>query len=98
MVITPKAAGDVTIRIPTWADRSAITTSLAAQSLAYSIEGDYVRVTAPAVNKSFYVAMPLTTQQQTAMLNSRAITIQWRGDSIAAMSRMGTPLPFFPAV
>lgn len=98
LVVTPKVAGDVSIRIPSWADRSAITASLAAQNLAYTIEGDYVRVTTPAVNKTFYVAMPLATQQYTVTLNSRPITIQWRGDSVAAMSRMGTPLPFFPSV
>ncbi|MEX2186789.1 MAG: dockerin type I domain-containing protein [Pirellulales bacterium] len=98
LIVTPKVAGDVRIRLPSWADRAGIAASLVAQGLSYQFDGDYVRVVGPATNKAFYVAMPLATQQETVALNGRAITIQWRGDSVAAMSRMGTPLPFFPAV
>lgn len=98
LIVTPKVAGDVRVRLPSWADRAAVAASLVEQGLAHAIEGDFVRIVAPPVNRAFHVAMPLAAQQQNTVVNSRALAIQWRGDSVAAMSRMGTPMPFFPAV
>lgn len=98
LIVTPKAEGDVRIRLPSWADRAAAAASLAAQGLDHFVDGDYLEIVAPAVNKPLYVAMPLATGQSTIALNGRSFTVRWRGDSVAAMSTMGTPMPFFPAV
>lgn len=93
--ITLKTAGDVRIRLPSWANQSAISASLAQQGLSYSFENGYVRISNAPVGTAFYVAMPLATQSATDVVNGRKISIVWRGDSVAAMSNMGTPMPFF---
>jgi hypothetical protein len=56
---------------------------------------DSVRIRGPQVGQQFYVAMPLPFVRATDRVNGRNITIDWRGDSVFAMSTMGTPLPFF---
>ena len=98
LTITTRVAGDVRLRLPTWADRSAVAASLTQQGLQFSILSDSVRIHQPQVGRQFYVAMPLPFVRATDRVNGRNITIDWRGDSVFAMSTMGTPLPFFANV
>jgi hypothetical protein len=98
LTITTKVAGDLRVRIPSWANRIEIASSLAAQQIAYQFDGDFLRIAGVAAGRAIAIAMPLPTQRQTMVVNSRPITVQWRGDSVAAMSRMNTPMPFFPAI
>ena len=95
LTITTKVAGDVRVRLPSWADRGVIAESLTQQGLEFEFNSDAVRIIQPAVGSTFHLAMPLATQWATETVNGRKITIVWQGDRVLAMSRMGTPLPFF---
>ncbi|HEY2882772.1 MAG TPA: hypothetical protein VGJ15_10070, partial [Pirellulales bacterium] len=94
--ITLKTGGDVRIRLPDWADLSAMEASLDAQHLSYSVVGGYLQITGAPVNTTFSVAMPLTEQWDTDVVNGRQMTIVWKGDSVEAMNNEGSPMPFFP--
>lgn len=96
LTIATKVAGDVRLRLPSWADRNAVASSLKQQGLQFEMQSNFVLIHGPAVGTAFYVAMPLAYQRQVATVNGRQIAIDWLGDSVIAMSRMGTPMPFFP--
>src|SRR5262249_44544438 len=96
VTITTKVAGDVRLRLPSWADRNAVGARLTQQGLSFDMQDNYVLVHGPAVGTSFYVSMPLAYRRQIDVVNGRQIVIDWLGDSLIAMSRMGTPMPFFP--
>ena len=98
LMITLKTAGVVRIRLPSWANQTAIAASLSQQGLSYTFENGYVRITNAQVGTAFYVAMPLAVQSSTDTVNGRQIGIVWRGDSVSAMSSMGSPMPFFPNI
>lgn len=98
VTITTKVAGDVELRLPSWADRAAVAASLTQQGLQFDMRSETVLIRQPQVGRQFYVAMPLPFVRATERVNGRTITIDWRGDSVYAMSTMGTPLPFFSNV
>jgi hypothetical protein len=96
VTITTKVAGDVRLRLPSWADRSAVASSLTQQGLQFDLQSGDVVIHNATVGTAFYVAMPLAYQRQVMVVNSRSITVDWLGDSVIAMSSMGTAMPFFP--
>lgn len=96
--ITAKAAGDLRVRIPEWADRNALTAGFDSQGISFRFEGDYVRVINPQIGAAINFTLPLTERTTVDVVNGRQIPVVWRGDGVAAMSRMGTPMPFFPDI
>jgi hypothetical protein len=98
VTITTKVAGGVRLQLPSWANRTEIASSLAQQGLQYEISSDSVLIHSPQVGRSFHVTMSLPFVRATDRVNGRNITIDWRGDSVYAMSTMGTPMPFFDNV
>jgi methionine-rich copper-binding protein CopC len=96
LTITTKVAGDMKLRLPSWADRNSVATSLKQQGLQFEVQSNFVLIHNPTVGTAFYVAMPLAYQRQVDVVDGRQIVIDWLGDSVIAMSRMGTPMPFFP--
>lgn len=98
VTITTRVAGDVRLQLPSWANRAEIASSLSQQGLQYEISSDSVLIRSPQVGQSFHVAMSLPFVRAIDRVNGRNITIDWRGDSVYAMSTMGTPMPFFDNV
>ena len=96
LTITTKVGGDVRLRLPSWADRNTVAASLKQQGLQFEMQSNFVLIHGPTVGTTFYVAMPLAYQRQVDVVNGRQIVIDWLGDSVIAMSRMGTPIGFFP--
>lgn len=95
VTITTRSTGDVRLRLPSWADRNAVSSSLEGQGLQFELGSDFVLIHQPTVGTSFDVALPLKVEWTSDVVNDRAITIVWKGDSVLAMSPMGTPFPFF---
>lgn len=98
LFITTKVAGDILIRIPAWADSTGIASALIGQNLSFGFDGDYLRIVSPSVGAKISINLPLAAARTTETINGRQITIDWHGDSVVAMSRMGTTMPFFPDV
>lgn len=88
LTITTKVAGDVKLRLPSWADRNTVASSLKQQGFQFEMQNNYVLIHNPTVGQAFYVAMPLAYQRQVMVVNGRSITVDWLGDSVIAMSRM----------
>lgn len=95
-MVTPKVAGDIQLRLPTWVDRNVLSQSLLSQNVTFTLEEHYLHIESPAVNQPIQLRLPLITQWNTETTNGRAITIRWQGDEVTSMSRMGTPMAFFP--
>lgn len=98
LLVTPKTAGDLLVRIPAWADRGLIETATSEQGLAFQWEGNYLKVIEPPVGATVTIPMPLPRVRETEVINGRTITMEWLGDSVARMSSMRTPQPFFAGV
>jgi hypothetical protein len=98
LVVTAKTAGDLLVRIPRWADRTLIEQAMAEQGAAMQWEGDYLRISQPATGVPLSIPLPLSVVREVDVVNRREIKIEWAGDSVRAMSSMGTPQPFFPAI
>ena len=96
LTITTRVAGDVKLRLPSWADRNSVATSLKQQGFQFEMQNNYVLIHNLTVGTIFYVAMPLAYQRQVMAVNGRSIMVDWLGDSVIAMSSMGTPIGFFP--
>jgi hypothetical protein len=98
LIVTTKVAGDLAVRIPQWADRAAIAAAMNRQGLAADFEGNYLKIQQPTVGRTVTIPMALPRVREADVVNGRTIWIEWLGDSVSRMSRMGTPQPFFASL
>jgi hypothetical protein len=98
ITVSTKVAGDVRIRLASGVDATKALDSLASQGVEARMEGRYLRLVSPQVGRTYRIDAPLVSRAETMTVNGRAIQVQWLGDGVAAMSRMGTPMPFFADV
>jgi hypothetical protein len=98
VIITTKESGDLAVRIPRWADRAEIEGAMNEQGLAAHFEGDYLKIEQPTVGRPVTIPMQLPRVREADAINGRTIWIEWLGDSVSRMSRMGTPQPFFASL
>jgi hypothetical protein len=98
LIVTTKLAGNLAVRIPQWADRALIEQAMSEQGLAFSWDGEYLEIQEPTVGRAVTIPLPLPHVRQSEQINGRTIWIDWLGDSVAGMSRMRTPQPFFAAI
>jgi hypothetical protein len=81
------------VRIPAFADRSKLTVSE-----AYVINGDYLLITNPPLNKKINIRFDLKEANITLKYGNRRIRAVLRGDSIKAMENFNADLTFFEAL
>lgn len=98
VIVTTKVAGDLAVRIPEWTNRAAIEAAMSEQGLTAHFEGNYLKIEQPTVNRPVSIPMALPRVREADYINGRTIWIEWLGDSVSRMSRMGTPQPFFASL
>lgn len=98
LIVTTKAAGNLAVRIPQWADRGLIEQAMSQQGLSFSWDGDYLQIEQAAVGRAVTIPLPLPQVRESETINGRTISIEWLGDSVIGMSPMETPQPFFAAI
>ena len=81
------------IRIPAFADRSKLSASE-----AYVLDGDYLLITDPPLDKKITIRFDLTETDIMLKYGNRKIKAILRGDSIKAMENFNADLTFFEAI
>ena len=92
--ITPKTAGDIHVRIPTWADIDTITVnSHPAQPL---VRNNRLILFEPQIGQPIEIGLPLPDMHVQIHHDEHVIEAELRGDSMLAMDDLGAGLAYFP--
>lgn len=91
--VTVKSDGPLWIRIPSWADRSAIVIDPPVERHTYS--GSYFVIAEPPLNTPIAIRFPLTERDLVLKHRTRDIRVRLKGDSVAAMDNFGADLTYF---
>ncbi len=94
--ITPLAAGDVSVRIPSWADLSSLRVDGA--PAAARVENGRLWFRGPPVGRAIRIDFPLTERTLTIHHQDHDIQARLRGDAVTAMDDLGAGLAYFPPV
>lgn len=92
--ITPKAAGDVTVRVPSWSDLEQTTVN-GQPAKQFIVDGRISLIDAP-VGQAVEVDLPLVERQLTIHHQDHAIPARMRGDGVVGMADLGAGLAYFP--
>ncbi|HOE95416.1 MAG TPA: LamG domain-containing protein [Candidatus Sumerlaeota bacterium] len=96
LVVTLFSPGTLRVRLASWLDREQLRVQSQGAALAFTTDEHYLTIANPPLFEPIEIHYPLAVRRTTEVLNGRELTYHWRGDSIAAMTQMGTSLPFFP--
>jgi len=96
--ITLKQPGSLDVRLSDWVDRSKLEVSVGGVGIPFESTNHYLRIEAPPVGEEISIRFPLKEYRTSEVLNGRTIDYLWRGDSIIAVSQMGSTFPFFPEI
>ena len=92
--ITPKIAGDIAVRVPSWADLDAIVVD-GHPAERFVVDGR-LWLRQPEVGRVVEVRLPLTERNLTIHHQDHAIMARMRGDAVIAMDDLGAGLAYFP--
>ena len=92
--ITPKIAGDVSVRVPSWADLNAMTVD--GQPADRFIVDGRIRIRRPPVGRALEIELPLIERDLTIRHQDHDIGARLRGDSVVAMDDLGAGMAYFP--
>jgi hypothetical protein len=104
LTIAPQRPFDkIYVRRPDWLAKHAArlmstdqtSTWLPAPYASVEVTDDWIVITTNGSREAFILTFPLATTVTRETINDRPLTIQWRGDSVAAMSGVEAPLRFF---
>ena len=94
--VTPRAPGDVLVRIPAWVDRAAL--RIDGRPASDRLVGSRLRLNKPAVGTT--VTIDFDRPEHDLLLRHRRheIRARLRGDEVIAMDCLGAGLAFFPPI
>ena len=92
--ITPKRAGPLFVRVPTWADVARI------EGVDRSVRTDsgYLLMPEPSPNTPVTIRFTLAEEEIELKHRTRRIRVRMRGDEVVAMDNFGADLTFFDAL
>ena len=98
VVIETKRALELHVRIPPWCERQSLAVTLDGHAAGVTLAGDYLTVGSLAVGSRVAVtfAQPEFVTQERALGYKRPYRVQWIGNTVAAMSGAGGPIPLYP--
>ncbi|MYA59084.1 MAG: hypothetical protein F4X40_00800 [Chloroflexi bacterium] len=92
--ITPKTAGDIAVRVPSWADVEAIVVDGEAAG-RFIVDGRISLRNVP-VGRAVELQLPLAERDLTIHHQDHEIGARLRGDAVVAMDDLGAGLAYFP--
>ncbi len=92
--ITPKIAGDIAVRVPSWADLDAIRVD--DHPAERFVVDRRLWLRQPEVGRVVAVRLPLTERYLTIHHQDYDIEARMRGDAVVAMDDLGAGLAYFP--
>ena len=92
--ITPKTAGDIAVRMPSWADVEAILVD--GEAAGQFIVGGRISLRNVPVGRAVEIRLPLAKRDITIHHQDHEIGARLRGDAVVAMDDLGAGLAFFP--
>ncbi len=92
--ITPKIAGDIAVRVPSWADVGAM--AIDDQAAGQFIADGRIWLRRPPVGRPVEVRLPLAERDLTIHHQNHDIEARMRGDAVVAMDDLGAGLAYFP--
>ncbi len=98
VTVTPADAGDLFIRIPSWADRQRIRLTVADQPQQPTFAVSWLVLTDLPAGTHVVVDQPFVEREAEEVVNEKPYRILWRGDQVVAMSPEGPTHPMFPSI
>ena len=92
--ITPRTAGNIHVRIPTWADIDAMTVN--SQPARPLVHNNRLVVSDPHIGQSIEIGFPIPDMPVQIHHEEHVIDAELRGDAMRAMDDLGTGLAYFP--
>jgi hypothetical protein len=90
-----KTPGVLHVHLPSWVDRDGVGLVVAPVGVDVDIIDDFLTVSNLPVNMPVSIRLGISYRSEVETVNGRTLSTLWRGDSIAGMSQMNCPLPFF---
>ena len=92
--ITPRAPGDVVVRVPKWVNRMVI--QIDGTTLGGRLKGSRIRLNKPTVGTTSEIDFPLPARDLLLRHRRHEIRARLRGDEVIAMDCLGAGLAYFP--
>jgi hypothetical protein len=92
--VTPRAPGDIVVRLPGWVDQDALQVDGA--PAGDRVQGSRIRLVEPAVGMTIAIDFPLPEHDLLLRHRRHEIRARLRGDEVIAMDCLGAGLAFFP--
>ena len=92
--ITPKMAGDIAVRVPSWADVGAM--AIDGKAAGQFVADGRILLGRPPVGRAVEVRLPLAERGLTIHHQDHDIEARMQGDAVVAMDDLGAGLAYFP--
>ena len=92
--VTPKIAGDITVRVPSWADLTE--TTVDTQPIERFVEDGRIALRCPQVGRAVEIRLPLAERDLMIRHQDHHIPARLRGDAVVAMDDLGAGFAYFP--
>ena len=92
--ITPNIAGDIAVRVPSWANLDE--TTVDGQPAERFIVDGRISLRCPQVGRTVEVGLPLAERDLTIRHQDHVIGARLRGDAVVAMDDLGAGMAYFP--
>ena len=98
VVIETKRALELHVRIPPWCERQSLAVTVNGYVASVTMADDYLMVGSLAAGSRVEVtfAQPEFVTQERALGYEHAYRVRWIGNTVAAMSGAGGPIPLYP--
>ena len=92
--ITPRAPGDVVVRLPGWVDQEAL--RIDGRPVGGQVQGSRLRLANPTVGTTVAIEFPLPEHDLVLRHRRDEIRARLRGDEVIGMDCLGAGLAYFP--
>ena len=98
VVIETKRALELHVRIPPWCERPSLAVTVNGHAAGVTLAEDYLTMGSLAAGSRVEVtfALPEFVTQERALGYEQPYRVQWIGNTVAAMSGAGGPVPLYP--
>ena len=96
--MTVAKSGNVSVRIPSWAQRDKVQVTTAGQPRRPVFNGTWLNVESLSAGSLLTVTLPLVEREEVEQVNHQPYRVLWRGDQVVAISPSGKVEPIFPSI